>query len=99
MKNMNATSTVPSTTWLRTDRPVIPVNPAAWNHLSELESALQQGVAAIPDSHHTGFYEIEIGDNWYYVHVPSRLHAVYIVAAQNRLNSERSGFLPHQHVC
>ena len=99
MKNMSATSTDPSTTWLRTDRPVIPVNPATWDYLPEVEAALHQGVAATPDTHHTGFYEIEIGENWYYVHVPSRLHAVYIVAAQNRPTSERPGFLAHQPAC
>jgi len=99
MKNMNATSTMSSTTWLKTDRPVIPVNSTTWNYLAEVEAALQEGVAATPDSQHKGFYEIEIGDNWYYVHVPSRLHAVYIVAAQKRPTSKRSGFLAHQPAC
>ena len=99
MKNMNATSTIPATNWLKTDRPVIPVNPATWNYLPEVETALHRGVEATADTHHTGFYEIEIGDNWYYVHVPSRLHAVYIVAVQNRLDRERSSYLAQQPAC
>ena len=96
---MNATSTIPPTTWLRTDRPIIPVNPATWTYLPEVEAALSRGINATADSRHPGFYEIELGDNWYYVHIPSRLHAVYIVAVQNRLTADRSSFLAHQTAC
>lgn len=86
-------------TWLRTDRPVIPVNPVAWNYLPEVETALHRGVAATVDIHHPGFYEIEIGEHWYYVHVPSRLKAVYIVAVQNRVETDRAEVLARQHAC
>ena len=99
MKNMNAMPTIPISTWLRTDRPVIPVNPVTWSYLPEVETALHSGVSATADTHHPGFYEIEIGDNWYYVHVPNRLKAVYIVAVQSRQTAERSGFLAHQPAC
>jgi hypothetical protein len=102
MKNMNAinaTSTIPLSTWLRTDRPVIPVNPETWDYLPELGTALQVGVVATADSHHPGFYELEIGHNWYYIHVPTRLNAVYIVAVQNRLTAQGEGFLAHQRAC
>jgi len=92
---MSATEITP-TIWLRTDHPVITVNPAAWNYLPEVEFALHHGVAATADVHRPGFYEIEIGENWYYVHVPERLRAVYLVAAQNRLAAERSGLVTHQ---
>ena len=87
----NTTPPKPPATWLRTDHPVIPVNPAAWDYLSEVEAALRRGVEATADHHRPGFYEIEIGDNWYYIHVPTRLRAVYLVAAQNRLLAEQSG--------
>ena len=100
MKTMNATSSkTPPSTWLKTDRPVVPVNPATWNYLPEVETALHCGVSATPDSHHPGFYEFEIGDHWYYVHVPQRLRAVYIVAAQDRPVASSAGFLAHQTAC
>ena len=84
MNSMNVTTPTSQYTWLRIDEPVIPVNPSAWDHLLEVEAALHHGVEATSDENHPGFYEIEIGDNWYYIHVPSRLRAVYLVAAQNR---------------
>lgn len=100
MKTMKATpSKTPPCTWLKTDRPVLPVNPATWNHLPEVETALHRGVAATPDSHHPGFFEFEIGDHWYYVHIPQRLRAVYIVAAQDRPLTTPADFLAHQTAC
>ena len=96
---MNATSTIPVSTWLRTDRPVVPVNPGTWSYLPEVETALHRGVSATADDHHPGFFEIEIGDNWYYVHIPNRLNAVYIVAVQNRVNGNRAGLLAQQRAC
>lgn len=99
MKIMNTSSTTTPALWLRTDDPIIPVNAAAWDYLPEVEAALHRGVAATADSHRPGFYEFEIGDNWYYVHVPSRLRAVYLVAAQNRLTAGKSGLQPHLHAC
>jgi hypothetical protein len=95
MKIMNANPTIPPTTWLVTDRPVRPVSPATWDYLPEVESALHRGVEATADSHHPGFYEFEIGEHWFYVHVPNRLRAVYIVAAQNRLTQDGSPLLAH----
>ena len=92
MKSMNV-ATPTQMTWLRTDERVIPVSPSAWDHLSEVESALHRGIEAMTDENHPGFYEIEIGDNWYYIHVPSRLRAVYLVAAQNRAASKGSAAL------
>jgi len=100
MKTMNATSsTIPPSTWLKTDRPVIPVNPATWNHLPEVETALHHGVSAMPDSHHPGFFEFETSEHWYYIHIPRNLRAVYIVAAQDRATRDSAGFLAHQTAC
>jgi len=42
---------------------------------------LHQGVAAVPDPQHPEFYEIELGDRWFYIHIPSRITGVYLVAA------------------
>jgi hypothetical protein len=74
------------TTWLRTTDPVVPVKSsetitaAMKNFLAALHSALAQGVEVIPDRRRLGFYEIEIGDCWYYIHIPDRLARVYLVA-------------------
>ena len=99
MKRMQTTTSIPPTTWLRTDQPVIPVNPATWDYLSEVENALRQGVTARADISHPGFYEIEIGERWFYVHVPSRLKGVYLVAVENRSTTKEPELLVHQHAC
>ena len=96
---MKATSTLSPMTVLKTDQPVIPINPTTWIYLPEVEDALHRGVTAIPDIHRPDFFEIEIGDHWYYVHVPSRLRAVYLVAAQSRVTASPSGLLAQQPAC
>jgi len=96
---MSATTSIPPSTWLKTDRPVVPVNPATWDYLPEVETALHRGVSAKADIYHPGFYEIELGDHWFYIHVSNRLRAVYIVAAQRRLIPAQSGLLAHQTAC
>jgi hypothetical protein len=95
---MNVTTPPSQSTWLKTDQQVIPVNPTAWEYLPEVVDALHHGVEATMDEHHPGFYEIEIGDHWYYIHVPRRLRAVYLVAAQNRHTSQSPEIL-QQAVC
>ena len=73
-------------TWLRTTDPVVPVKTSGAltatmkNFLSAVHSALAHGVEGIPDRKRSGFYEIEIGDCWYYIHIPNRLARVYLVA-------------------
>ena len=70
------------TTWIRTDRPVIPTNTADWRHLLAVQNALQEGTLAIADSKRPEFFEVEIEDNWYYIHIPSRIAGVYLIAAR-----------------
>jgi len=96
MNTMRATYQKTSTTWLRTDHPVIPVNPSIWEHLHDVESALHLGVLATADTKRTGFYEIEVGDNWYYIHIPSRIAGVYLVAAGKSPISVRPTAVAHQ---
>ena len=67
---------------LQTDRPLIPMNNSSVQHVSEVQRALHQGVCARADARHPGFYEVEIGDNWYYLHVSDRMPRVYLVAAE-----------------
>jgi hypothetical protein len=88
-----ATSAV---TWLRTDHPVVPINPSTWGHLREVEAALQLGVTATADANRPGFYEIEVGNNWFYIHIPSRITGVYLVAVGKRSASARSAVRAHQ---
>jgi len=68
-------------TWLRTERPVILTNTALWPHLPAVENALHDGLFAVSDVNRPEFYEIEVGDNWYYIHIPSRIGGVYLIAA------------------
>lgn len=83
-------------TWLRTDHPVVPINPSTWEHLGEVEAALHLGVMATADTKRPGFYELEVGDHWFYVHIPSRIAGVYLVAAGKRRISNRPAVLSHQ---
>jgi len=97
MDMMSKTIARPPATWLRTDHPVIPINPSTWVHLPEVETALSKGVRATADSKHPGFYEIEVGDNWYYLHIPSRIQGVYLVAAEKgRALRESQAVAAHQ---
>lgn len=69
------------TIWLRSDRPVVPTNTADWHHLPAVERALHQGVFAIRDVKRPEFYEIEVEDAWYYIHISSRIPGVHLIAA------------------
>lgn len=82
--------------WLRTDHPVVPINPSTWEYLRDVQGALQLGVMAKADTNRPGFYEIELGPIWYYIHIPSRITGVYLVAAGRRAASERSAVRAHQ---
>src|SRR5262245_9712068 len=86
-KPMHDISTVSRTIWLRTNRPVVPTNTANWRDLLAVQNALQQGLFAHADIKRPEFYEMEIDDNWYYVHVPSRIAGVYLIAAGRRLGA------------
>src|SRR5688572_6821540 len=68
-KAMNERTLTAPTTWLRTDRAVVPTNGVGWIHLIGVESALQRGLFAIKDVNHPEFYEIEVGEIWYYIHI------------------------------
>jgi hypothetical protein len=71
------------------------VNPSTWDHLHEVENALHHGVAATTDLNRPGFYEIEEGDNWFYIHIPSRITGVYLVAVGKKPATERASMLAH----
>ena len=97
MKATYTNTRTTQTAWLRTSDPVVPVKTsetltaAMKNFLSAVHCALAQGVVGIPDRKRLGFYEIEIGDCWYYIHIPDRLARVYLVATGR--NSMAAPFL------
>jgi hypothetical protein len=96
MNTMRAIYQKPPATWLRTDHPVVPINPSTWEHLREVEAVLHLGVTAIADAKRPGFFEIEVGDNWYYIHIPSRIAGVYLVAVGKRRTSDQPAEMAHQ---
>ena len=69
------------TTLLKTDRPVVAINVLMRHYLPALEAVLRRGVTAIADPRRSGFYELDTGGNWYYIHIPSRIAGVYLIAA------------------
>ena len=81
---MHEISGVYRTIWLRTDRSVVPTNTADWHHLLTVQNALCQGIFAVADVKRPEFYEIEIEDKWYYIHIPSRIGGVYLIAAERK---------------
>jgi hypothetical protein len=87
---MHETARVARTIWLRTDRPVVPTNTMDWRHLPAIQNALHQGLFAIRDMKRAEFYEIEVADSWYYIHIPSRIAGVYLIAAVRESAAKRN---------
>jgi hypothetical protein len=70
---------------LKTPLPVAAVNSSVSGHLPAVQDALRGGLVALPDTKRPGFYDIEVGDNWYYIHIPTRLDdVVYLVATARK---------------
>jgi len=81
---MNATYQEAKKVWLKTDHPVVSVNRSMRGNLSPLEAALRCGVMAVADENRVEFYEIRIGDDWYYIHTPKHAPKVYLVAIHSK---------------
>jgi len=84
---MHDISRVSRTIWVRTDRPVVPTKTVDWRHLLAVQNALRQGLFAIVDLKRPEFFEIETEGNWYYIHIPSHIAGVFLIAA-SRMRSE-----------
>src|SRR5262245_44964573 len=82
--SMYRTDQGPSAVWLRTNHPVVSVHPSGWNHLAAVEIALSKGVLGVPDPNRPGFYELEIDDSLYYIHIPSRIMGIYLIYARRK---------------
>ena len=87
---MQENARVARTIWLRTDRPVVPTNAMDWRHLPAIQNALHQGLFAVRDMKRAEFYEIEVADYWYYIHIPSRIAGVYLIAAGREYSAKRN---------
>lgn len=98
---MNLTYQNPTTTWLRTQYPVRPVNASLWMHLHKVQTALREGVAAAISGQRPEFYEIELQGVWYYIHVPRRMKRAYLVAAGERSIADRHALalVAHGRAC
>src|SRR5215475_7004405 len=81
---------VARTTWLRTDRVVVLTKTTDWHHLPAIQNALHQGLFAVRDMKRAEFYEIEVADNWYYIHIPSRIAGVYLIAGGRESSAKRN---------
>jgi hypothetical protein len=58
-----------------------------------VQDALQQGLFAIADLKRPEFFEIEVDDSWYYIHIPSRIAGVYLIVA-SRMPCEKTDVRP-----
>jgi hypothetical protein len=61
---------------------VVPIKTTDWRQLLAIQNALEEGVFAIADAKRPEFFEIEIEDEWYYIHIPSQIAGVYLVAVR-----------------
>jgi len=69
------------TIWLESKNyDIVPLNSRVASHVSELTSALRQGVPAYPDNAREGFYDIELESGWSYIHVHENAQTVYLIA-------------------
>jgi hypothetical protein len=79
---MKATMAMSTGEWLKSSDPVVPVGSSlASDALSTVGAALSKGVCGIPDLKRTGFYDVEVAGRWFYIHFPSHLDRVYVVAS------------------
>jgi len=61
--------------------------------LRQLEAALRRGVTAVVDERRVGFYVVEVGDDWYYIHMAKHAPKVYLVAVHSSV--EKVGCLTY----
>jgi hypothetical protein len=94
--NMRTLESAP-TTWLKTNHPVSAMNRAMQDHLPVVEWALREGIQATPDRNRAGFYELEVDQRWYYIHIPGRISGIYLIAVGNTGGSSCSQVLVQAH--
>jgi hypothetical protein len=70
-----------------------------WKFVPAVENALRRGITAIPDGKRPHFYELEIGDHWYYLHFPARISGVFLVAVRRGVLEYSFADLVHDYAC
>ena len=70
---------------------IVPLKAEFERHVNDLDVALAGGVVAFPDRTRHGFYDVKVGDEWFYVYVRSGSRTVYLVAPlqARRLETQR----------
>ena len=78
---MTAAALQTDTSWLRiSNYRFAALNEKLGGRLSELEQALNSGVAAYADINRDSFYDVELPNGWAYIHVRDDKRMVYLVA-------------------
>jgi len=71
--------------WIRSNgRPVTSPRGHTCAATQYLDEALAQGIVVKCDPHRADFFEVDIGDAWFYFHVADRLGRIYLVATLMR---------------
>jgi hypothetical protein len=71
----------PGSAWIRSaGRPVTSPRGSKCAVTKYLEEALAQGIVVKCDTNRPGFFEVDIGDAWFYFHVADKLGHIYLVA-------------------
>src|SRR5690348_14305112 len=69
---------------------VVSLKPEFDELTTELERAIEEGVAAYPDLARADFYDVELDDRWAYIHVYGTGRTVYLVAQSATHSAYRS---------
>src|SRR5262245_5565399 len=67
--------------WLKLpDYHVVPLKPQLTEHVKVLEQSIHQGIPAHPDPTRKDFFDLQVENGWFYIHVHADSHTVYLVA-------------------
>jgi hypothetical protein len=74
-----------NTVWLELpDYHVVALKRRLAEHVEQLERAIHQGILAYSDLARRDFFDVEVQNEWFYIHVHADAHAVYLVAHSSR---------------
>src|SRR5262249_46520792 len=74
----------PAGAWIQSNGPVKTPRGATNKATDSLSSALALGVVAVCDLRRHGFFEVTIGDSWFYFHLFESSGCIYLVASNCR---------------
>jgi hypothetical protein len=70
--------------WIRSNQPVKTPRGASNEATEKLGAALAHGVLTVCDLKRRGFFEVTIGDSWFYFHLFDPSGCIYLVASNCR---------------